>query len=235
MSVIVVIPARMQSTRLPGKPLLDLGGEPMILRVWRRACLATSPARVIVATDHERIIELIHGAGGDAVMTRSDHASGSDRVWEAAEPIPCDVVVNVQGDEPFLEPALVDRVAAAAQLPGVEVATAAAPLEGPHAPASVVRVAVGPGGEALAFARRDLPGQRCLHHLGIYAYRKGVLGAFTRLEPSPGELSSRLEQLRLLDNGYSLAVVEVDEVPLSVDTPEDLLAARRRLAVRGPT
>ncbi len=231
MKVVVVIPARMASSRLPGKPLADIGGVPMIVRVLRRASMAVLPERVLVATDDERIVEAVRGAGGEAVMTRADHVSGSDRVWEAVEGLDFDVVVNVQGDEPFVEPTLIDRLARAAMGPGVQVATAAAPLARQGEPPSVVRVAVGAGGLALDFARRDIAGARCLHHVGVYAYRRAALLAFVELEPSPGERHERLEQLRLHENGYRLAVVEIGESPLSVDTPEDLARARQLAAV----
>ncbi len=231
MRVIAVIPARMASTRLPGKPLADIGGLPMVVRVWERACQAKLPNRVLVATDDERIAAAVRKAGGEAVMTRADHVSGSDRVHEAIAGLDCDVVVNVQGDEPFVDPALIDRLAMSAMQPGVQVATAAAPLSALGQPPSVVRVAVGEGGVALDFGRRDLEPGRCLHHVGIYAYRREALGAFVELEPSAGELREQLEQLRLHENGYRLAVVQIDDVPLSVDTPAELALARARWAM----
>jgi 3-deoxy-D-manno-octulosonate cytidylyltransferase len=232
MKVIAVIPARMASTRLPGKPLADIGGVPMIVRVWERARQATLPWRVLVATDDERIAAAVRAVGGEAVLTRADHPSGSDRVWEVAAALDHDVVVNVQGDEPFLEPALIDALASAALEPGVDVATAAAPLRDPGAPGSVVRVAVDPQGFALGFSR-SMPAQgRVLHHVGIYAYRRAALEAFVGLQPSPRERRARLEQLRLLDRGYRFAIVEIDAAPLSVDTPEELAEARRLQAMQ---
>jgi len=232
MKVIVVIPARMASTRLPGKPLADIGGLPMIVRVWQRACLARSPLRVIVATDDARIAAAVRAAGGEASITRADHPSGSDRVWEVAAPVDCDVVVNLQGDEPFVDPTLIDRLARAAMEHGSSVATAGAPLVDVAAPPSVVRVAVDHTGRALAFSR-DTPAQgRVLHHVGVYAYRKQALQAFVDLEPSRGERNARLEQLRLLDRGFVFRVVEIPGEPLSVDTPEDLSDARARWAMQ---
>ncbi len=233
MKVIVVIPARMASTRLPGKPLADLGGAPMIVRVWQQARRARLPSRVLVATDDARIARAVEAAGGQAVMTRADHASGSDRVWEAVSGLGFDVVVNVQGDEPFVDPELIDELARAVMRTGVHVATAGAPLADDHSPASVVRVAVDPQGRALGFARRPLGPGRVLHHLGVYAYRRAALEAFVGLEPSPGERRERLEQLRLFERGFRFAVLEIPGLPLSVDTPEDLAAARARWAMQG--
>ena len=226
--VLLVIPARLASTRLPGKPLADLCGVPMIVRVWERARQARLPERVLVATDDARIAAAVRAAGGEVVMTRGDHLSGSDRVHEALAGVDYEVVVNVQGDEPFVDPALIDRLAEAALAPGVDVATAAAGEVPVGAPPSVVRVLVSPDGCALAFARRHLAGGRCLHHVGLYAYRRATLEAFVALTPSEGEVRERLEQLRLLERGFTFAVVETDAVPLAVDTPADLEAARAR-------
>jgi 3-deoxy-manno-octulosonate cytidylyltransferase (CMP-KDO synthetase) len=235
MNVVVVIPARMGSTRLPGKPLADIGGAPMIVRVWQRASLARLPQRVLVATDDPRVAQVVKEAGGVAVMTRTGHVSGSDRVWEAVEDLDAAVVVNVQGDEPFVDPLLIDRLARAALAPGVDVATAGAPLVDPGAPPSVVRVAVDPQGWALAFARDTPSVGRQLHHVGLYAYRRAALQAFVDLEPSAGERAERLEQLRLLERGFRFRVVEIDSLPLSVDTPEDLTRARARWAMQAST
>jgi 3-deoxy-manno-octulosonate cytidylyltransferase (CMP-KDO synthetase) len=232
MSIVVVIPARMASTRLPGKPLANIGGAPMIVRVWERTRLASLPERVLVATDDERIAAAVRERGGEAVLTRADHPSGSDRVHEAALGCGARVVVNVQGDEPFVEPAIIDALAAAALEPGVDVATAGAPLRDLGAPPSVVRVAVDPAGFALGFSR-SMPAQgRVLQHVGIYAYRWEALEAFVALQPSPRERRARLEQLRLLDRGYRFRVLEVEGVPLSVDTPEELGEARARWAMQ---
>ncbi len=231
MPVLVVIPARMASTRLPGKPLAEIGGLPMIVRVWERACLAELPSRVVVATDDARIARAVRDAGGDALMTRADHVSGSDRVWEVAEGTDADVIVNVQGDEPFVEPELIDRLARAALEPGVDVATAGAPLEDLDAPPSVVRVAVDGEGRALAFSRSTPTQGRALHHVGLYAYRRAAIEAFVGLEPSDGERTEHLEQLRLHDRGFRFRVVEITGLPLSVDTPEDLAEARARWAM----
>jgi 3-deoxy-manno-octulosonate cytidylyltransferase (CMP-KDO synthetase) len=231
MSVVAVIPARMGSTRLPGKPLADIGGRPMVVRVLERVRLARRPARILVATDDERIAAVVRAAGGEAVLTSAEHRSGSDRVHEAVARLPCEVVVNVQGDEPFVDPLLIDRLVDAVLAPGVEVATAAGPPADPVAPPSVVRVLVGADGRALAFARRHLRGGRCLRHVGLYAYRRAALAAFVALAPTDGERRERLEQLRLLENGYRIAVVETDEVTLSIDTPADLEAARARAAL----
>ncbi len=232
MKVVVVIPARMASSRLPGKPLLDIGGAPMIVRVWERARLAALATRVLVATDDERIAAVVRAAGGEVAMTRSDHVSGTDRVHEAAAGLDADVVVNVQGDEPFVHPDLIDRLAEAALASGVDVATAGAPLVDADAPPSVVRAAVDGEGNAIAFSRSTPVHGRVLHHVGIYAYRRAALESFVALEPSAGERRERLEQLRLLERGFQFRVVEVPGLPLSVDTPEDLAEARARWAVQ---
>ena len=232
MNAVVVIPARMASTRLPGKPLADIGGAPMIVRVWQQACLARRPDRVLVATDDARVARAVQAAGGQAVMTRPDHASGSDRAWEAAQALDAAVVINVQGDEPFVDPALIDALADVALESGVDVATAGAPLLDPKAPRSVVRVAVDPEGWALAFARSTPALGRSLHHVGLYAYRRAALEAFVGLQPSAGEQSERLEQLRLFERGFRFRVVEIDGTPLSVDTPTELAEARARWAMQ---
>ena len=223
----------MASSRLPGKPLEEIGGVPMVVRVWERARQAQAPERVLVATDDEGIARAVRAAGAEVVMTRAEHHSGPDRIWEAVAGLDFEVVVNVQGDEPFVEPALIDLLARAALEPGVDVATAGAPLASPMAPPSVVRVAVDEQGWALAFSRTTPLQGRCLHHLGLYAYRRSALQAFVELEPSQGERSERLEQLRLHERGFRFRVVEIDRCPLSVDTPQDLAEARARWAMQG--
>ena len=243
-SSIVLIPARMQATRLPGKPLADIHGEPMIVHVWRRA-MAAEAGRVVVATDSEEIRAAVRKAGGEAVMTRADHVSGSDRIFEALNKVDpdgdYDTVVNLQGDLPTLEPHLVTECLAAARGqgrphrhprrrdPGAGRAHRAERRQGcRHAarqgPPRVLR--------ALYFTRATAPyGDGPLyHHIGIYAYRRIALERFVSLPPSPLELREKLEQLRALEDGMRIDVALVDTVPLGVDTPADLERARCMLS-----
>ncbi len=239
--VLIIIPARMAASRLPGKPLADIGGTPMIVHVLRRA-EAASAGRVAVATDSPEIAAVVAKAGGQAVMTRPDHPSGSDRIFEALAVLDphrqARVVVNVQGDLPTLDPA--DLAAAVALLadPAVDVATLAAEITraeertNPNV-VKVVGSSVTPTRlRALYFTRATAPyGDGPLHHhIGLYAYRRQALEKFVALPPSPLEQREKLEQLRLLEAGMRIDVDIVKSVPLGVDTPEDLAAARRVLA-----
>jgi 3-deoxy-manno-octulosonate cytidylyltransferase (CMP-KDO synthetase) len=239
---LVVIPARMQSTRLPSKPLADIAGEPMIVHVWRRA-MAAETGRVVVATDSEEIVAAVRGAGGEAVMTRADHASGSDRVFEAVNRVDpegdFEVILNLQGDLPTLEPRLAVSCIAPLQEKGPDIATIAAEitLAEERTNPNVVKVVGTPTGtprrlRALLFTRATAPsGDGPLyHHIGIYAYRRSALERFVSLRPSPLEMRERLEQLRALEDGMRIDVTLVDTVPLGVDTPDDLERARRLIA-----
>jgi 3-deoxy-manno-octulosonate cytidylyltransferase (CMP-KDO synthetase) len=242
---LVIIPARMQATRLPGKPLADIHGEPMIVHVWRRAMEADA-GRVVVATDSDAIVDVIKAAGGEAVMTRADHASGSDRVYEAVSAVDphakCDIVINLQGDLPTLDPWLVTACAAPllnrAPGSGPDIATIAAEITDPaeKTASSVVKVIGTPLSatilRALYFSRATAPwGEGPLyHHIGIYAYRRQALERFVTLKPSPLEMREKLEQLRALEAGMRIEVALVDTVPLGVDTPHDLERARQMLA-----
>jgi 3-deoxy-manno-octulosonate cytidylyltransferase (CMP-KDO synthetase) len=236
---IILIPARLKATRLPDKPLADINGEAMIVHVWRRAMAAES-GRVVVATDSEPILTAIRSAGGEAVMTRADHASGSDRIYEALNRVDpegeAEIVVNLQGDLPTLDPALVRACIAPLRDRGPDIATLAAEItneEERHNP-NVVKI-VGsplttPGRlRALYFTRATAPhGDGPLyHHIGIYAYRRAALERFVALKPSPLELREKLEQLRALEDGMRIDVSIVDTVPLGVDTPADLDRARQ--------
>ena len=240
----ILIPARMQATRLPGKPLADIHGHPMIIHVWRRAVEAEI-GRVIVATDTEEIAAVVREAGGEAVMTRADHASGSDRIYEAVSAIDpdseTDFVVNLQGDLPTLEPHLIASCLHPLNSRDGEIATLAAEISNDHERTSpdvvkVVATSVGnttPGVlRALYFTRSTAPhGEGPLfHHIGIYAYSRRALEKFVALPPSPLELRERLEQLRAIENGMRIDVSVVDTVPLGVDTPADLEKARTQLA-----
>ena len=237
---LVLIPARMASTRLPGKPLADIAGEPMIVHVLRRA-QAAGIGPVVVATDSEAIASCVEKAGGRAAMTRADHVSGSDRIFEALQAIDPEAraqrIVNVQGDLPDLEPA--DIVAATELLaePAVDIGTLAAEItrEEERSDPNVVKVVGSPIGErrmrALYFTRASAPaGEGPLyHHIGLYAYRRAALARFVGLPPSPLERRERLEQLRALEAGMRIDVRIVDTVPLGVDTMADLARAREML------
>ncbi len=239
---IVIIPARMKATRLPDKPMADIHGEPMIVHVWRRA-MAAEVGRVVVATDSDVIMEAIRGAGGEAVLTRADHASGSDRIYEALNRIDpdadADFIVNLQGDLPTLDPKLVCACLDPLKDRGPDIATVAAEIREPaeRDNPNVVKVVGTPLGlpgrlRALYFTRATAPhGDGPLyHHIGIYAYRRTALERFVSLKPSPLELRERLEQLRALEDGMRIDVGIVDTVPLGVDTPADLTRARQLLA-----
>ena len=240
-STLIVIPARMQATRLPGKPLADIHGRPMIVHVWERA-LAAKCGRVIVATDSSEIVAAIAAAGGEAVMTRADHVSGSDRVYEAvtkADPEGrATTIVNLQGDLPTLDPALVRACIAPLANAQTDIATLAAEIReaDERTNPNVVKAVGTPIGNnclrALYFTRASAPhGDGPLyHHIGIYAYRRAALERFVSLKPSPLELREKLEQLRALEAGMRIDVAIVDTVPLGVDTQADLERASRLLA-----
>jgi len=242
--IVILIPARMASTRLPGKPLADIAGEPMIVHVWRRA-LAAKLGRVFVATDAPAIAEAVEQRGGAAVMTRADHASGTDRVCEALQTIDpgrsAEIVVNVQGDLPTLEPKnLAAAVAVLTANAAVDIATLAAEIrkaeerDNPNV-VKVVGTPVGPSQlRALYFTRATAPaGEGPLyHHIGLYAFRRAALERFVKLPPSPLEQREKLEQLRALEAGMRIDAAIVETVPLGVDTAEDLATARAVLTSR---
>ena len=257
MSFTVLIPARLASTRLPNKPLADIAGQPMVVHVARRAARSQA-AQVVVATDSQAVLDACNQHGVRAVMTRADHPSGSDRLAEA-----CDLlglpdgatVVNVQGDEPLMDPALIDAVATAlTQRPDCVMSTAAHALHSAadFANPNVVKVVLDRQGTALYFSRapiawwRDgmadawqqglstLPSPAPLRHVGIYAYRAGFLRQFPQLQPAPIEQTESLEQLRVLWHGHRIAVHVTDTAPgPGVDTPEDLERVRALMAATG--
>ncbi|MFL6799584.1 MAG: 3-deoxy-manno-octulosonate cytidylyltransferase [Xanthobacteraceae bacterium] len=241
---LVVIPARLGSTRLPGKPLADIAGEPMIVHVMRRA-QAAAVGPVMVATDSEAIAACVEKAGGRAVMTRSDHICGSDRIFEAVQAVDpeerAEVIVNVQGDLPTLAPGDIAAALEPLEEGRVDIATLAAEIvrEEERSDPNVVKVvgtALGPKRlRALYFSRTTVPwGPGPLyHHIGLYAYRRAALARFVRLSPSPLEVRERLEQLRALEAGMRIDVRLVDAVPLGVDTAEDLERARAMLRPGG--
>lgn len=240
---VILIPARMASTRLPNKPLADILGEPMIVHVWRRA-MESGVGPVVVATDEPRIVDALAKVGGVAVLTRADHPSGSDRIFEALEIFDPegrhDVVVNVQGDLPTIDPKAIAAAVVPLSDPAVDIATLAVEItdeEEKTNPNVVKPIAtpIGPGRlRALYFTRATAPtGPGPLHHhVGLYAYRRKALERFVALPPSPLETRERLEQLRALEAGMRIDVVLVDDVPLGVDTPHDLERARAILAAR---
>jgi 3-deoxy-manno-octulosonate cytidylyltransferase (CMP-KDO synthetase) len=244
---IVVIPARLKATRLPGKPLLDIEGEPMIVHVWRRGVEAKI-GRVVVAAAEPEIADAVRRAGGEAVLTRADHATGSDRIYEAVETLDAagahDAVINLQGDLPLIDPKAVRRVLLPLQAPQVDIATLVAEItddaekEDPNVVKAVVSFAAPTDeiGRALYFSRAAVPtGEGPLyHHIGIYAFRRVALARFVKLPPSPLERRERLEQLRALEAGLRIDAVRVDSIPYGVDTPADLARARRDMARRAP-
>jgi 3-deoxy-manno-octulosonate cytidylyltransferase (CMP-KDO synthetase) len=244
MSTMILIPARMASTRLPGKPLADIGGRPMIVRVAERG-RASGMGPVVVATDTPEIAEAVRDAGFEAVLTGSHHQSGSDRIHEALKLVdPAATVtriVNLQGDLPLIEPGLVEKVARLLDDPAVAIATACAEIasqEERNDP-NIVKFVGSPAGarrlRALYFTRATAPwGEGPLyHHIGIYAYQRAALDRFVSLAPSTLERRERLEQLRALEDGMRIDAAIVDTIPFGVDTPRDLERARRAFAVSG--
>jgi 3-deoxy-manno-octulosonate cytidylyltransferase (CMP-KDO synthetase) len=239
--ILVLIPARMGSTRLPGKALADIAGEPMIVHVMRRAQEAEA-GPVVVATDSGAIATAVEKAGGRAVLTRSDHASGSDRVHEAAGIVDPQgksaIIVNVQGDRPTLNPADIRATLAALEDPAVDIATVAAEIrdEAERTDPNVVKAIgtpVGPGRlRALYFTRATAPtGEGPLYyHMGLYAYRRTALDRFVALPPSPLEQREKLEQLRALEAGMRIDIAIVDSAPLDVNTAAELETARQLLS-----
>ena len=238
MSVAVVIPARLGSTRLPRKALADIAGEPMVVHVWRRAKQAHGIAQVVVATDSEEIAAVVRAAGGEALLTRADHPSGTDRVAEVARQLDHGSIVNVQGDLPLLDSTYIEVLAQALQTSGAPMATLATPLAPEEAGrAQVVKVVRNLAGDALYFSRSPLPygGGPGLRHIGMYAYQREFLLKLAALGPTPLEQAEKLEQLRVLEHGFRLqvALVEADGDMVEVDTLEDLERARGVLARRG--
>ena len=239
--ILVLIPARMAATRLPGKPLAEIAGVPMIVQVMRRATEA-GIGPVVVATDSEEIAHAAARHGGRAVMTRPDHVSGSDRIFEALGIVDsggrAQTIINLQGDLPTIDPAAIRAAVGPLEDPAVDIATLAAVIREPAEETNpnvvkVVGTSVAPDRlRALYFTRTQAPwgdGPR-YHHIGLYAYRRAALARFVGLPPSPLERRESLEQLRALEAGMRIDVAIVDSVPLGVDTPEDLKAARRLLA-----
>ena len=249
MKVLAIIPARYASTRFPAKPLALLGDKPIVQRVYEQ--VAKAVGRVVVATDDERIYNAVVAFGGEAVMTSPDHKSGTDRCAEAYEKLNCkaDIVINVQGDEPFIEPAQIETLIACFENKTIDIATLVKPfsaedsievLENPNSP----KVVLNSAGEAIYFSRSVVPYLRDIErsewlkrhifykHIGIYAFRAEILGKLTRLAPTPLERAEKLEQLRWLESGYKIGVGTTNIETIGIDTPEDLLNAEMFLKNR---
>jgi 3-deoxy-manno-octulosonate cytidylyltransferase (CMP-KDO synthetase) len=235
--VVAIVPARYESTRLPGKPLALIDGKPMIQHVYERTRDVALVDRVLVATDDARIADAVRGFGGDVALTRSDHASGTDRIAEVAATLDAELIVNVQGDLPFLEAEMVNAAVALMRaddaLPMATLKTPihdAAEMANPNA----VKVVTDRDGYALYFSRSPLPywrdgsgdGVLGYKHIGLYAYRRDFLLTFARLAPTPLERAEKLEQLRALEWGFRIKVAETAAVGIEVDTPHDLERAR---------
>lgn len=239
--VVVVIPARYASTRLPGKPLVNLAGKPMVQRVYERAKQAQTVQRVLVATDDQRIYDAVKGFGGEARMTRTDHRTGTERIAEVAVQEPGDVFVNVQADEPLIEPATIDTaVGALLEEPPAQIATVATPIR--HAAdivdPNIAKTVLDFDGNALYFSRAPIPWirdtQQKLHvkywkHLGLYVFQREALLEYPTLPQGELEKIEQLEQLRWLENGWRIRVAEVAHDAVSVDVPEDVARVERLL------
>lgn len=238
MQIVAIIPARYQSSRFPGKPLADINGKPMIQHVYERTRLCRKLDRVVVATDDPRIAQTVASFGGEALLTRDDHESGTDRIAEAADILQIEqdgIIVNVQGDEPLLEPTMIGQlIDTLKDFPDCPMATLAfaSSNQRQYADPNVVKVVLDHRGQALYFSRSPLPYYRdglpkalCFFkHLGFYAYRRDFLHTFTRLPQSPLELAEKLEQLRALEHGFAIQVAISATDTRGIDTPEDLLA-----------
>jgi 3-deoxy-manno-octulosonate cytidylyltransferase (CMP-KDO synthetase) len=238
--VVAIIPARYQSSRLPGKALADIGGRPMIEHVYRRTAAATSITSVIVATDDERILEAVRGFGGVACMTSPEHRSGTDRLAEVAAELTCDIIVNVQGDEPLIEPVMIDEAVEPLLEDQMVVMSTLrrriedrAELQNPN----VTKVVVDREGYALYFSRAAIPfvregspAARAWRHVGLYVYRRDCLMQLAGLPASELERSESLEQLRALEHGIRILAVETQHDSIGVDTPDDLERVRRLMS-----
>jgi 3-deoxy-manno-octulosonate cytidylyltransferase (CMP-KDO synthetase) len=243
MKTVVIIPARFASSRLEGKALLDIAGKPMIQRVYEAASQAQLTDRVIVATDDTRILDTVTHFGGEAALTSTHHISGTDRVAEVADQLVCDTVVNLQGDEPLMEPPLIDElVRSLLDDQDVYMASAQSPirlradLKNPN----IVKVVSDHDDYALYFSRSPIPyhvssnqaarGFLGFKHIGLYIYRKDFLMKLVKLDPSPLEKQEKLEQLRVLENGYRIKLISTEYDSPGVDTPADLKQVRERIA-----
>lgn len=243
MKILAVIPARYASTRFPGKPLISIAGKPMIERVWERARRASLVSQVIVATDDERIVKAVKSFGGEAVLTRADHRSGTERVAEVAVAhADAEIVANVQGDMPLIEPAAIDAgIEAVRSDEDVKVGTLAVPITNPTEimDPNVVKAVLDFDGNALYFSRAPIPWVRDrggpvhakhLKHVGLYVFRREALLEFATFPQGDVERIEQLEQLRWLENGYRIRVAETEYKSVEVDTPEDVKRVEQLLA-----
>lgn len=238
MKTAAIIPARMGSTRFPGKVLANLGGKPIVQWVWERT-KASKADEVIIASDSEEVIRAVKAFGGNAQMTSPNHPSGSDRIWEVAAKLDCDIIINVQGDEPFVEPTVIDRLIDVMQASSApDMATVVVPAtreqigNNPSSPKVVIDV----NDYALYFSRSPIPFLRTggtemplYRHWGIYAYSRSALKKFVSLPESPLEKCEKLEQLRALENGMKIKVIKTEFQSIGIDTPEDLESAEKYL------
>ncbi|RWY57407.1 3-deoxy-manno-octulosonate cytidylyltransferase [Mucilaginibacter gilvus] len=244
MKAIIVIPARLKSTRLPDKVLLDLGGKPVIQRVYEACMRAKLHQEVWIAADSDVVFNLCKQFTPNVLMTSEEHPSGTDRIAEVVEKIPCDIVVNVQGDEPFFDADIIDRLITALRESDAAMASVCAPVETLdelHNP-NLVKVVTDVNGYALYFSRFRIPYSRdkiledpsgYKKHMGVYAYRAEFLSKFIQLPVSFLEGSEKLEQLRALENGYKIKMIEVTGFEKGIDTPEDLELARKKIENNG--
>lgn len=246
MNFICIIPSRYASTRLPGKPLADIAGKPMVQRVYEQAAKASKIGQVVVAVDNPKVYDTVVSFGGHAVMTREDHATGTDRLAEAAGHFPeADVIINVQGDEPLIAPDVIDSLCQAFEDDAsLEMATVATPLaEDEYDDPNAVKVVLNCHGEAMYFSRSLIPYPRNsftgriqpYKHIGIYAYRRTFLFAYASMAQTPAEKTESLEQLRVLENGYKIKVITTNHQFIGIDTPEDLEHVRAYFAHKGDT
>lgn len=234
---VIVIPARYGSSRLPGKPLADILGKPMIQHVWERACEVRGIAEVVVATDDQRVADVVTGFGGRAIMTSPNHVSGTDRMVEVMQALPADAYINLQGDEPLIRPTDVQKlVDGFLQRPDIEVSTLCHPISAEEAGnPNMVKTVLDMNGVALYFSRSPIPYPReaghasYLKHVGVYGYSARVLRRYGTLPQSMAEKSESLEQLRLLHAGVRIHVFQVEPTGPGVDTPEGLEEVRRRM------
>lgn len=253
MTITAIIPARYGSTRFPGKALADLCGKPMIQHVYERTSRACHLSQVIVATDDQRIAEAVTRFGGKVAMTSPDHETGTDRLAEVAQGLTSDIIVNVQGDEPLIDPAMIDQaVEPFLSDTGLQMGTLKCRISCLHdfLSPNVVKVVTDANNDALYFSRSPLPFFRdkwqdlkddafasgkllCYKHVGLYVYQRDFLIRYAALAPTPLETAEKLEQLRALENGVRIKVVETNFESLGVDTPEDLTKARERLLKQG--
>lgn len=244
MNFICIIPSRYASTRLPGKPLADIAGKPMIQRVYEQAVQAEKLTTVVVAVDNPKVYDAVVTFGGHAVMTRENHANGTDRLAEAVEHFPnADVIVNVQGDEPLIAPDIIDDLCHVFETdPSLQMATVAAPLqEEEYSDPAAVKVVMNRNDEAMYFSRSLIPYPRNpfsdtlrpYKHIGIYAYRRDFLLRYAAMEQTLAEQVESLEQLRVLENGYKIKVIKTQHEFIGIDTPDDLKHIREYFAHKG--